>query len=179
MARVFRRLPYLILAAGIAGAAYALIAWIPLINLLITIFFYPNGSIGANTADSVHLLTASLFELRATDALYAGGLSILIGINSAILLFYYRLNRGFPSHFGASAGIVGAISGILGFGCAACGSLFFTALVAAIAGTGLAARVAPDALWLQATGIALLLFSIWRLSRSIAQPNTCPSDAVS
>ena len=70
-------------------------------------------------------------------------------------------------------GIAGTIAGVLGLGCAACGSLFATALLSSIAGAGVVS-LPFDGFVFQIVGIGLLLFSIFQLARAINKPPVCP-----
>ncbi|HEY4527377.1 MAG TPA: hypothetical protein VJK53_06080 [Candidatus Paceibacterota bacterium] len=174
MKRVFSRISYVFLAFAIGALVYCLMVWIPLWSLLSTILFNSDVPISANASASLQLLYSSLFDLAAQDAIYAITLAVLIGINTALLVFYFKLHRIIPSKVNLASGLLGAFAAILGFGCAACGSLFATALLASIAGTGLAAAIPLDAYVFQIVGIALLLFSIFQLSRAINKPLVCP-----
>ena len=174
MKRVFSRISYIFLALAVAALVYALFAWIPLWSLFSTILFNSDLPLSANISAAAQLLFSSLFDLAGMDMLYALALSILIGINAALLVFYFKLHRIVPSKVNLASGMLGTFSAILGFGCAACGSLFATALLASIAGTGLAVAIPLDAYMFQVVGIALLLFSIFQLSRAINKPPVCP-----
>ena len=148
--------------------------WIPLWSLFATILLNPDVPISMNVSASMQLLYSSLFDLAAREAIYAIALAILIGINAALLVFYFKMFRAVPSKTHLASGALGTFSAILGFGCAACGSLFATALLSSIAGTGLAAAIPLNAYVFQVAGIALLVFSIFQLSHAINKPLVCP-----
>ena len=167
MIQVFKRPAYLILACAVALISYLLITWIPLTSFVLSV----------DLPTAMILLLSAPFNVHIADALYPAILSILIGINVSLLLFYLK-TYGLHSKTGATTAALGTLTGILGFGCAACGSLFFTALVASIAGVGIAAALPVNGFVFQAAGVALLAFSIIRLSHSITRPHTCPIDEI-
>jgi len=167
MIQVFKRPAYLILACAVALISYLLITWIPLTSFVLSV----------DLPTAMILLLSAPFNVHIADALYPAILSILIGINVSLLLFYLK-TYGLHSKTGMTSAMAGTITGVLGFGCAACGSLFFTALVASIAGVGIAAALPVNGFVFQAAGVALLAFSIIRLSHSITRPHTCPIDEI-
>ena len=167
MIQVFKRPAYLILAFAVASVSYVLIAWIPLTSFVLSV----------DLPTAMILLSSAPFDVHIADALYPAILSILVGINASMLLFYLK-RYGLHAKAGLTGATLGAFTGILGFGCAACGSLFFTALVASIAGVGIAAALPVNGFVFQAAGVALLAFSIIRLSHSITRPHTCPIDEI-
>ena len=167
MIQVFKRPSYLVLALIVAFGSYLFVAWIPLRSLILQV----------DLSTAMRLLLSAPFDVHIADALYPIIFSILIGINVSLLLFYLK-TYGLHSKTGATTAALGTLTGILGFGCAACGSLFFTALVASIAGVGIAAALPVNGFVFQAAGVALLAFSIIRLSHSITRPHTCSIDEI-
>jgi len=172
--RVFSRISYVFLASAIGALVYCLMVWIPLWSLFATILLNPDLPLSVNVSAAMQLLYSSLFDLAARDTIYAIALAILIGINAALLVFYFKMFRAVPSKTHLASGALGTFSAILGFGCAACGSLFATALLSSIAGTGFAASLSLDGFAFQTVGIALLIFSIFQLARAINKPLVCP-----
>lgn len=165
MRAVFKKPAYLIFAAAAAFLFYAMSVWIPLWSLL----RYVDGP------TALRLLALSLIDLGAADMFLALALAFLVGINAALLLFYLK-RYGLQAKTATASAMLGTITGILGFGCAACGSLFFTTLLASVVGIGIATAFPVSGIIFQFVGIALLVFSIIKLSRSISKPHTCPID---
>lgn len=174
MKRVFGRLPYLFLTASIALGVFALTMWISLFREISTILSDQSIVIRSKLHYTGVLLWGSLFDRSPGEAIYPSALALLIGINATLLIFYFRMFRAAPSKTQTSLGVAGAIAGILGFGCTACGSLFATALLSTIGGAGLAASLPLNGPVFQIIGIALLLLSISKLARAINTPVVCP-----
>ncbi|WKZ29631.1 MAG: hypothetical protein QY323_02775 [Patescibacteria group bacterium] len=95
-------------------------------------------------------------------------LAVLFGINVAFIVRYMR--RQVRMHRAAGASALGVLVGLLGVGCAACGSALFASLL----GTGSALAALPlrgqEFTWL---GIALVLLSTFSLARKLVEPEAC------
>lgn len=172
MWKMLKRPSYVSLALCISLIVYALITWFPARDVLATIIFHSN-SISETWSLSKDLLFSSFFDASPSDVAYTLILSLCIGINSALLLFYFKMNRVARSRMSVASGLLGTFSAFLGFGCAACGSLFAVTLLSSLGGAGLAARLPIDGPEFQILGILLLLFSIIKLSQAINRPLVC------
>jgi hypothetical protein len=95
-------------------------------------------------------------------------LALLFGINAAFIERYMR--RQVRLHQAAGASAIGVLVGLLGVGCAACGS----ALLASLLGTGGALAALPlrgqEFSWI---GIVLVIASSFSLARKIVEPEAC------
>lgn len=95
-------------------------------------------------------------------------LALLTGVNVALIERYMR--RQVRLHRAAGASAIGVLVGLLGVGCAACGS----ALFASILGTGGALATLPlrgqEFSWI---GIVLVIISTFSLARKLVEPEAC------
>lgn len=95
-------------------------------------------------------------------------LAMLFGVNAAFIERYMR--RQVRLHQAAGASAFGVLVGLLGVGCAACGSALFASLL----GTGGALAALPlrgqEFTWL---GILLVLLSTFSLARKLVEPEAC------
>jgi len=165
---VFFRVPYLAFAAVIAVGLFTMVTWLPNKALLMlalshdTISFW--GLIGA---------TPQFFMANTTpiSAVMTGLVMLLAGINGSMLVYY--LKRRVARDRAAGLGALGMVLGILGIGCAACGSIILSSLV----GIGAAARVVGVLPFggneLSVVGILLLGYSISQIANKITNPATC------
>lgn len=96
------------------------------------------------------------------------GLALLSGVNFALIERYMR--RQVRLHQAAGASVIGVLVGLLGVGCAACGSALFASLL----GTGGALAVLPlrgqEFSWV---GIVLVIISTFSLARKLVEPEAC------
>lgn len=174
MRRVFTKLEYIIVAAitaAIIFLASVVASAVPLTLQIISDQSLPHGE-AASLA--LRVLGSSLTDLTLISAFYAGSLAIFIGINVSLLLFYFRMYRAAPSAASVASGTLGGIAAILGFGCAACGSLFLASFAATLGGTGILAALPYGGEEIGYIGMALLLLSAFLLIRAINKPVVCP-----
>lgn len=114
------------------------------------------------------------FSLLAAS--YTIAIALLSGVNIALFAYYVRTRRreegsGIRS---AGVGIGGFISGLLGLGCAACGSALVLPILSVLGASGLFALLPLRGEEFGIIGTALLLFSAILLLRRIADPLVCP-----
>lgn len=99
-------------------------------------------------------------------------IAALFGINLAMTVHYFRCKASFGAS--AGAGAVGALVGMLGAGCAACGSVALSAILGAGATAGLIGILPFDGLEFSLLGAAVLMLSINLVAKKIADPSACP-----
>ena len=103
--------------------------------------------------------------------------SLLIGINSALLVYYVRRFGGLPQTRNVAGGAFGSALAfaiaLFGFGCLSCGSVFVASLIAALGGAGLLAAVPYLGAGVGTLGVILLLLSVFYLARAIEKPPVC------
>ncbi len=88
------------------------------------------------------------------------------------MLVYYVRKKGKLLGGGGITGFFGVVAGVLGSGCAACGSIVLSFLGL----TGAIAFLPFDGYELPWISIILLLSSIYLVYRGIKQKNICPID---
>jgi len=171
--RVFSRPTYLALAVALAITMFLAIAWWRAVPLLFYMMTDADLPLTRALELAQTLLVASLRDSTTQGFAYAAASSLLIGINATLLIFYVRLYRAAPSSATAS-GLIGGIAAMLGFGCAACGSIFLTSLAASLGGAGLLALLPYGGEEIGSIGLALLAASTALLARAVNKPAVCP-----
>lgn len=102
-------------------------------------------------------------------------LSVLTGLSIMLLAKYYTLHGKFLVASGGT-GIIGAIIGVMGIGCAACGTLALTTVLG-LFGLGFVIRFLPlGGSELYYISIAVMAVSIVQMTRLVAKPLVCPID---
>jgi hypothetical protein len=174
MKRVFVRPGYFFLATLTSLIVFVSIAWANVLPLFfriirdVTLPFDTALSLGST------LLVTSLTDFTLTGFVFALTTALLIGINVTFLVFYFRMFRAVPSSTTTASGLLGGIATLLGFGCAACGSVFLVSFIGALGGTGLLALLPYGGEEIGYVGIALLFVSAIFLTRAINKPLVCP-----
>lgn len=98
-------------------------------------------------------------------------ISILSGINIAMLVFYLR--RRVKLEKNAGTGIVGIIFGLLGVGCASCGSIIFSSFFGLAATSSFLGILPFQGKEFGVIGIVLLLWSIYSIAKKVQNPLLC------
>ena len=97
--------------------------------------------------------------------------SVLSGINISMFLFY--LKRRIKLERSLGTGFFGTIVGLLGIGCASCGSIFLSSIFGYAAVTSFLGILPFQGQEIGVVGILLLLISIYLIANKIQNPNSC------
>ena len=102
-------------------------------------------------------------------------IALLFALNLTLLVFYIRKVKSVlkGNHHIHAVGIGGLVSGLLGIGCAACGSIVLSAILSAVGASGLLLLLPLHGSEFGILGVMLLVFSITVLVRKINQPLVC------
>ncbi len=95
----------------------------------------------------------------------------LFGLNAAMIAHYMRRQVRLNRTAGASA--VGVLIGLLGVGCASCGSVFLSSLLGVGATVGALSWLPLHGQEFTWIGIAIVLASISAIARKIVEPASC------
>jgi hypothetical protein len=177
---VFGRPLFLLLAVGVAGAVLVLTTWLPNLGLVSQIALSGSASV-ADKARILFALTGSLAtNFTAFSAVATIAVAALFGANVAAIVYLIRQQRRGSAMSGsthATTSLAGLVSGILGVGCAACGTLVLGPLLSFMGGATLVGLLPFAGEELTVLGIALLAASLLVTVRRIAQPVSCPIDS--
>jgi hypothetical protein len=138
------------------------------------------GAQGVTFTEKLSLIF-SLYGSIATNftpfsAVYTIVLSVLFGMNAALFLYYIRraqIGTNTSTKKMTSIGLAGFASGILGIGCAACGSVILTALLASLGAAGALVYFPLHGAEFALLSILLLLASSYYLIKKINDPLVC------
>lgn len=173
--RVFARPVYVLLASIVALGVFAFAVWLPNFKLISTVFL----SASIPLSNKLALLWGLFGSIQTNFTLVSAGtvvlVSILFGMQVALLVYYIRRVRISAKLGGVGAsGLGGLISGMLGVGCAACGTFILTSLLALFGISGLLLLLPFGGEEFVFLGIGLLLYSIYQLMKKIEEPIVCP-----
>ncbi len=159
----------LLIIASVAALVFVFSVWLPNLRL-ISIVAMSDASLIDKIALPISLLSSIATNFTVLSAISTIAIAALAGINIALIAELARTGRVFAR--GAAAGASGIISGTLGMGCAACGSLFLTALAGTAIGTGALAFLPLGGGEFGIIGVLLLGYATYLLSKQITQ-TTC------
>lgn len=172
--RVFRNARYTQLAIVVTFIVLSVAILLPSRDIVWQVFSSRLLGVGDKFAflGSMYGLIASNFTIYS--AVFTIVASFLFGINIAFLVYYIR-RRQVGSHGRAAEwnSLGGLVSGVLGVGCAACGSIILTSFLTALGAGGLLLWLPLHGAEFGLLGIVLLSVSIYQLAKRINDPLVC------
>lgn len=163
--------------------SYIILAIITTALLLLLVIWLPNFSFLKHVADSniytlsnkVGIFWSSLGFLKSNFTPLARVLTIMVmvlsGINVAMLMYYLK-NR-IRLEKAAGAGMLGTIAGLVGVGCASCGSVLLTSFIGIGASTSFLGLLPLKGVEFSILGIVIILLTIYLIAKKIQNPLVC------
>jgi hypothetical protein len=163
--QVFSRTSYTISAVVVAVFIFSISLWLPNLPLITQIVTEADMSffgvllflftlLGSVTT-SFTVLSASILAITAS----------LIGVYVSLVMYHLRQRGGGRLSFGT--GFIGLLSGLIGVGCVACGSLLLTSLLSFGTATAILGFLPLKGMEFSMIGIILLVASIAMIAREI------------
>lgn len=169
---VFRNYSYVLIASILAFAIFAFSLWLRNLPLLGNIISSSAFSFLDKLTLFVKFLGGITTNVTPFSAVLIIVMSMLFGINASLILYYFVKKGGVPAKEGAGA--AGALaSGILGVGCASCGSFLLGAILASFGASGLITLLPLHGEEFSILAIILLGLSIHWISKSIQSNKVC------
>lgn len=177
--RVFREARYSVLAGFIAWLVLSASLLLPNLGAITQVFSASVVSLG----DKLWFLLSLYGTLFSNFTLLAAAnlvlIAVMFGVNIALLVYYIRRQQLATSNMTAHVTTVGGlVSGILGIGCAACGSIILTALLGTFGASGFILLLPFHGAEFGLVGVLFLVFSIRYLVKRIDDPLVCRLDAL-
>lgn len=98
-------------------------------------------------------------------------LAVLVGIHASLVVYYFRTRALAVNMAGSS--LFGAAMGVLGAGCASCGTVILSSLLGFSVSLRVITLLPLRGKEFGLIGIAILLVSIWTVLRKITSPQVC------
>jgi len=168
---VFSRSWYIIIAIITAFLLLLLAIWLPNLSFLKHVAVSDSYSFGNKAAifwSYFGFLGTNFTPLTRTFTIV---ISLLSGINVAMLVFYLK-NR-IKLERSAGVGILGVITGLLGVGCASCGSVLLSSFIGLSASAAFTGFLPLRGAEFSIIGMLILLVSIYLIAKKIQNPLTC------
>jgi hypothetical protein len=166
--------PYYLLAFVCALGIFLLLSWIPIINFWLTLA-QDGATFLTLIFSTIHILAPALIDTPPTLAIFNASISLLIGYNVSLLIYYWKHYKTTPTQTGITSGALGTLITFLGFGCASCGTFFISSLLASVGAAGLATIPIFNSYLFQTAGILLLTYSTFILYKKTNDPLLCIS----
>jgi len=172
---IFSKWRYLLLASGVFWVVLSISLFFPHRIMMWHILSAGSISLSQKLVFIWHMYGIMWSNFTLFTAGYTILIAVLFGMNIAMMVFFIKKQQGTIAHtqgiFGA--GIGGLVSGILGMGCASCGTFVLTWLLSIFGVGGILTYLPLHGQEFGLLGVALLLYSLWHVSRNIDEPNVC------
>lgn len=172
-ALVFAHPAYLALAAALAILAFLLAVWLPNFGLIAQVFSDANAPLAATFGIALSLLGGIGTNFSLLSAGYTIAIAVLFGLNIAMIAYFVTQRRTAPAGKSIAVGSGAIASGIVGVGCAACGSLILGVILPSLGAAGALAALPLNGEEFGILSVALLFVSLSLISKSIAESIAC------
>lgn len=173
MAFVLRNYWYLMLALSVGVLVLCVSILLPNISLLST--FLADSAI--SLTDKLYLVWSLLGALSTNftpfSAITTVSTSFLVGVNVALIVYLYKRQKAQLSRNNIAISSLGVFFGMFGVGCAACGSLFLTALLSTFGGISLLTFLPLEGQEISIFGVCVLTYATYTLVQNSIKPIIC------
>ena len=168
--KVFRKPTYIFLALIAGLAVFAFAVWLPNIRLIVSVI----GSSGIPFSQKLGLPIGLLGSIATNFTLFSASytivIAILFGINLAMVAYYLRRKIDEVAQSKFTTGFLGIASGILGIGCAACGSFLLNSILSPFGASGILILLPFAGGEFGIIGVILLAVSLYATAKQIQNP---------
>lgn len=171
--KVFRKPIYVLLALITSVAIFAFAVWLPNIPLIVKVMGHPGIPLTQKLNLPISLLGSIVTNFTPLSASYTIAIAVLFGLNlSMVTYFLWRKIKDVKQN-GITTGLFGITSGVIGMGCAACGSFLLTSGLAFIGASGILTFLPLAGGEFGILGVILLALSLHLTAKQIQNPAVC------
>lgn len=171
--KVFRKPTYMILALITSSAVFAFAVWLPNLPLIVQVMGHPGVSFSQKLDLPISLLGSIITNFTLLSASYTIAIAILFGINVSMIIYFLRRRVDEVKQTGLATGLFGITSGVIGMGCAACGSFLLTSILSLVGASGILAFLPLNGGEFGILGVILLGMSLYTIAKKIQDPAIC------
>lgn len=171
LGKIFRSPGYLLVTLFSASAVFVISIWLPNFGLMKSVIFSESISF----FDKFIFLWNSLGAIQTNFTSFAAfmliAVSILLGVNMSMVVYYFRKRIAFQKASGG--GIVGVLLGLVGVGCASCGSIVLSSLIGVGAAASFVGFLPLKGQEFSILSIIVLLFALYITAKKASDPLVC------
>ncbi len=171
--QVFKNRGYLLLSLIVTIAVFLLSTWLVNLKLVATILLSSSADILEKLNILINLATSIGTNFTAFSRTYTITLSILFGINISLVIYYIKRQKTFLKESGMVTSAGGLFSGMLGIGCAACGTLALGPLLSIIGAGAILTAMPFGGEEFGVLGVLIISLSIYLTTKKIQAPLSC------
>ena len=171
--KVFRKFPYMLLALATSAIVFAFAVWLPNLSLIVEVMGHSEASFSQKLDLPISLLGSITTNFTLLSASYTIAIAVLFGINLAMIVYFLRHRIAEVQQSGIATGFLGITSGVIGMGCAACGSLLLTSIFAIFGASWILAFLPLNGGEFGILGVILLTVSLYLTAKQIQNSVVC------
>lgn len=171
--KVFRKPQYVIFALITSAVVFAFAVWLPNLPLIVRVMGHPGASFSQKLDLPISLLGSIATNFFLLSASHTIAIAILFGINVSMIVYFLRRRVDEVKHAGVATGLFGITSGVIGMGCAACGSFLLTSILSLFGASGILALLPLAGGEFGILGVILLAVSLYLTVKKIQDPTVC------
>ena len=175
-ARVFANPAYLALAGVLAMLAFLLAVWFPNLALIAEVFSGRDVQLAAKLGFALSLLGGIATNFNLFSAGYTIAITVLFGVSTAMIAWLLRQKRVVAAGQNLAIGSGAVASGVVGIGCAACGSLILGTVLPSLGAAGAIAALPLKGEEFGILSVALLFVSLLLVSKGVVASGSCALD---
>lgn len=171
--KVFRSPAYVLFALALTLGVYAIAVWLPNSSLIAIVLSSPDIPVFQKLGIPLSLLGSIITNFTTLSALSTIAIATLFGVNIAMIVYFLRRKISEAKQTGITTGLLGMVSGIVGIGCAACGSLLLTSALALFGASSILVFLPLRGGEFGILGVVLLAISVHSVAQRIQYPAVC------
>ncbi len=173
--KVFRNSRLTLLAIAVAVVVFLFAVWLPNLGLIKSVVFDSSVPIESKANLPIQLIGSIGTNFTTLSATYTIAIAVLFGIYVAMLAYFLKRRIKEVGQGGVTTGFLGIMSGVLGVGCAACGSFLLTSL-SLVGASGVLAFLPLGGSEFGVIGVILLALAIYMTAKKIQDPLVCKEE---
>lgn len=171
--KVFRKPVYVVLALIVSVSAFVLAVWLPNFRLVLGLVSSPDVPFVSKLEVPLSLLGSIATNFTLLSASYTIAIAVLFGMYVAMVTYFLKRRIKEAGQGGIATGFLGITSGVLGVGCAACGSFLLTSVLSLVGAGGALALLPLHGSEFGILGALLLAFAVYLTAKQIENPLVC------
>lgn len=171
MKEIYKNKLNLLVGLTFAGAVLLVLIILPNYQIVINSILSPKYSLGLKLKLWQGLAGGFFTNYTGWGRLALGVLAVLSGVNVMIFIYYLRNKYRLLKMTGLN--LLGIAAGMLGIGCASCGSIVITSLLGLGLSGAIISRLPLNGNEIMISGMAIMLGSTIYLWRQVGKPMSC------
>lgn len=171
--KVFGKPIYVFLAFIVSFIVFAFAVWLPNISLIVNIMGHSEIPFLQKINLPISLLGSIFTNFTLLSASYTVVIAVLFGVNLSMIVYYLRHKITETKQNGIAVGFFGMASGVIGMGCASCGTVLLTSIFSLLGASWMLSFLPLRGGEFGILGVILLLISFYAMAKKIQNPAVC------